>query len=60
MLLEYTATIDIENRAIFEKYKDKVIFRYDPKGFRNDGYSKDVKVLQADLETGTECCRQLS
>lgn len=50
VLLEYTATIDIENRAIFEKYKDKVIFRYDLKGFRNDGYSKDVKVLQADLE----------
>lgn len=50
VLLEYTATIDIEKPAIYEKYKDKIIFEYDLRKFRNDGYSKDVKVLQADLE----------
>ncbi|NPA54263.1 MAG: DEAD/DEAH box helicase family protein [Aquificae bacterium] len=50
VLLEYTATIDMENPAIYEKYKDKIIFEYDLRQFRIDGYSKEVKVLQADLE----------
>ncbi|ACR78790.1 DEAD/DEAH box helicase family protein [Kosmotoga olearia] len=50
ILLEYTATIDLENPSIYSKYKDKIIFEYDLKQFRIDGYSKEVKVLQADLE----------
>ncbi|WP_022670415.1 DEAD/DEAH box helicase family protein [Hippea alviniae] len=50
MMLEYTATIDLDNPAIYEKYKDKIIFEYDLKQFRVDGYSKEVKVLQADLD----------
>ena len=50
VMLEYTATIDIDNAAIFEKYKDKIIFEYDLKQFRLDGYSKEVEVLQADLD----------
>ena len=50
IMLEYTATIDLENSAIYEKYKNKIIFEYDLKQFRIDGYSKEVKVLQADLE----------
>lgn len=50
IMLEYTATIDLDNPAIYEKYKDKIIFEYDLKQFRIDGYSKEVKVLQADLE----------
>ncbi|MBO8140357.1 MAG: DEAD/DEAH box helicase family protein [Thermosipho sp. (in: Bacteria)] len=50
IMLEYTATIDLENPDIFNKYKDKIIFEYDLKQFRIDGYSKEVKVLQADLE----------
>ncbi|GAB6073628.1 DEAD/DEAH box helicase family protein [Nautilia lithotrophica] len=49
ILLEYTATIDLENIAIYEKYKNKLIYKYDLKNFRADGYSKEVKVLQADL-----------
>ena len=50
ILLEYTATIDMDNPNIYEKYSDKVIFEYALKQFRIDGYSKEVKVLQADLE----------
>lgn len=50
IMLEYTATIDLDNPAIYEKYKDKIIFEYDLKQFRIDGYSKEVKVLQSDLE----------
>ncbi|MCX7903011.1 MAG: DEAD/DEAH box helicase family protein [Caloramator sp.] len=50
ILLEYTATIDMDDQNIFEKYSDKIIFEYDLKQFRIDGYSKEVKVLQADLD----------
>ena len=49
IMLEYTATIDMDNPEIYKKYKDKIIFEYDLKQFRIDGYSKEVKVLQADL-----------
>jgi type III restriction enzyme len=50
IMLEYTATIDLENPNIYNKYKDKIIFEYPLKQFRADGYSKEVKVLQADLD----------
>lgn len=50
IMLEYTATIDLTNQGIFEKYKNKIIYEYTLKQFRQDGYSKEVKVLQADLD----------
>lgn len=49
LLLEFTATADLSNPLIEAKYSDKVIFDYPLKQFRIDGYSKEVKVLQADL-----------
>ena len=49
LLLEFTATIDLSNKEIQKKYEDKIIFDYPLKQFRLDGYSKEVKVLQADL-----------
>ncbi|HLV91634.1 MAG TPA: DEAD/DEAH box helicase family protein [Aequorivita sp.] len=49
LLLEFTATIDLSNKEIRKKYEDKIIFNYPLKQFRLDGYSKEVKVLQADL-----------
>lgn len=49
LLLEFTATADLSNPLIEEKYSDKLIFDYPLKQFRIDGYSKEVKVLQADL-----------
>jgi len=50
IMLEYTATVDLEHPAIYEKYKDKLIYEYSLKEFRQDGYSKEVKVLDADLD----------
>ena len=41
-LLEFTATIDLDDKEIFYKYKDRIIYRYDLRAFREDGYSKDV------------------
>ena len=49
IMLEYTATIDLDNLNIFNKYKDKLIFEYSLKEFRINGYSKEVKVFEADL-----------
>lgn len=48
-LLEFTATVDFQDELLAEKYKSKLIFDYPLKEFRKDGYSKEVKVLQADL-----------
>jgi len=45
LLLEFTATMDWANRDIVDKYKNKIIYKYDLKEFRNDGFSKDVELL---------------
>ncbi len=50
IMLEYTATVDLDNLAIYEKCRDKIIYEYSLKEFRQDRYSKEVKVLQADLD----------
>lgn len=49
ILLEFTATEEFTHPAIADKYKDKVIFDYSLKKFREDGYSKDITVVQSDL-----------
>ncbi|GAI79546.1 unnamed protein product, partial [marine sediment metagenome] len=38
IMLEYTATVDLENPAIYEKYLNKIIYEYSLKQFRQDGY----------------------
>lgn len=50
ILLDFTATVDYSNKSIVEKYRSKVIYRYDLREFRNDGYSKDIDILQSDLD----------
>ena len=50
ILLEYTATIDLGNQNIKQKYEDKIIFQYDLRQFRLDKYSKEIEVLQADID----------
>lgn len=49
ILLEFTATADLSDPEISKKYFDKLLFDYPLRQFRADGYSKEVKVLQADL-----------
>lgn len=46
-LIEFTATIDLTNDALFEKYRDKIVFQYDLRRFMEDGYSKNVILLRA-------------
>ena len=50
ILLEFTATADLSDPAIAQKYENKIIFDYTLKKFREDRYSKDVEVLESDLE----------
>ena len=45
LLLEFTATVDLENPLIHKKYRDKLIHRYDFLQFNKDGYSKEVGFL---------------
>jgi len=49
ILLEFTATADLSDPEIGKKYFDKLLYDYPLRQFRSDGYSKEVKVLQADL-----------
>lgn len=46
-LLEFTATIDLDNKKIYEKYKDKIIYRYALDRYIYDGYSKNIKRIQS-------------
>lgn len=50
VLLDFTATADLTDPLIAQKYEDKVIFDYPLKKFREDLYSKDVEVVESDLE----------
>jgi len=50
IMLEYTATIDLSHKAIREKYENKIIYQYTLKEFREDKFSKDVQILQSDLD----------
>lgn len=50
VMLEFTATADINNPLIAEKYQNRLLFDYPLRQFRMEGYSKEVQVLQADME----------
>ena len=49
LLLEFTATVDLSHEAIRAKYNDKILYDYALRQFREDGYSKDIELRQADL-----------
>lgn len=48
MMLEFTATIDLENEGIKNKYENKLVTYYPLKEFRKDRYSKDIETIQID------------
>lgn len=47
LLLEFTATLDQESKAIVEKYQEKVIYKYDLAQFRLDKYSKEIVLVRS-------------
>lgn len=50
IMLEFTATCDLGNPLIKEKYEDKIIFDYNLAKFREDKYSKDIFTLRSDFD----------
>lgn len=47
ILLEFTATLDYDNKDILKKYQDKVLFKYDLAQFRIDKYSKEINLIRS-------------
>lgn len=50
VLLEFTATCNLENPYILSEYESKIIFDYPLKKFREEGYSKEVKAIRSDSQ----------
>lgn len=59
VMLEFTATCDLENPNIKSKYMDKIIFNYPLSQFREDGYSKEVETLQSDVNLETRMLQSI-
>src|SRR5699024_6947343 len=50
VLLEFTATVDLRDRNIERKYKDKIVFDYPLARFRESGFTKDFQNFQSVLD----------
>lgn len=50
IMLEFTATCDLQNKDIKNKYENKIIMNYPLVNFRNDRYSKEVETLSVGME----------
>jgi len=50
VLLEFTATCDLDDPRIRGEYEDKIVFDYPLYKFREDGYSKEIKTLRCDID----------
>ena len=48
ILLEFTATCDMENQKIKTAYENKIVFDYPLKKFYADRYSKDIVTVRSD------------
>ena len=59
LLLEFTATHDYATPAMVEKYRNKVINRYDLINFRNDKFSKEVMLVHSDLDQDSRILQAL-
>ena len=53
VLLEFTATCDLENPTIRAAYLDKIVFDYPLTKFYYDGWSKEIAAFKADVELST-------
>jgi type III restriction enzyme len=49
ILLEFTATCDLQNSYILRDYENKIIFDYPLRKFREEKYSKQIKTIRADI-----------
>lgn len=49
ILLEFTATCDVNNPQIRAEYESKIVYDYPLAKFRADGFSKEIKTLRTDV-----------
>lgn len=59
ILLEFTATAEFQNSDRQEEYKDKIISEYPLKLFREDRYSKDIKLINDNLSNSQRMLQAL-
>jgi type III restriction enzyme len=50
VLLEFTATANLEDKNVKAKYLDKIVFNYTLKEFRKSGYTKDFQNFATDSD----------
>lgn len=53
IMLEFTATCDLKDSNVLQKYKDKIIFNYPLISFRESGYTKDFQNFATDTDLWT-------
>lgn len=53
IMLEFTATCDLKDANVLQKYKDKIIFNYPLISFRESGYTKDFQNFATDTDLWT-------
>lgn len=53
VLLEFTATADLKDPNVENKYLDKIVYDYNLSKFRESGYTKDFKNMQGDYDRWT-------
>ncbi|MDY5842214.1 MAG: DEAD/DEAH box helicase family protein [Peptoniphilaceae bacterium] len=53
IMLEFTATCDLKDDNVLQKYKDKIIFNYPLISFRESGYTKDFQNFATDTDLWT-------
>lgn len=49
ILLEFTATCDLQNPFILSEYQSKIVFDYPLRRFREEKFSKQVRAIRADI-----------
>ncbi len=59
ILLEFSATIELDNKEIKKKYLDKIIYQYNLKKFVKDGFSKNISLFKSDTDKKTRILQAL-
>lgn len=52
--LEFTATVDLQDEVVYQKYRDKIVYQYELSQFIKEGYAKKVYRLQANNDDSTK------
>ena len=53
IMLEFTATCDLKDKNVLNKYQDKIVFNYPLISFRESGYTKDFQNFATDTDLWT-------